>query len=81
MGREGAFQKYSLITLPEQMELPDKAPAPGLGFALAVGALRMFGCSGFRCTWMFSQHLRSPVSVKGVSGIGHSCAEEEGEKT
>lgn len=26
MGREGAFQKYSLITVPEQMELLDKAP-------------------------------------------------------
>lgn len=31
VGREGAFQKYSLIAVAEQMELPDKALAPGFG--------------------------------------------------
>lgn len=38
MGREGAFQKYSLITEPEQMELPDKASTPGFGVCPRSGS-------------------------------------------
>lgn len=73
---EGAFPK--ILPDKEQMELPDKAPrAVGLGFA-PQGVWMLWislnlGC--FLSTW------RSPLSVKGVSGSGHSCAEKEGEKT